>query len=49
VLLISSEIPEILGLSHRVLVMREGRIAAELDTAAATQEQILRHAVGEVH
>ncbi len=48
VLLISSEIPEILGLSHRVLVMREGQIAADLDTAAATQEQILRYAVGEI-
>lgn len=47
VLLISSEIPEILGLSHRVLVMRDGRIVAELDTASATQEDILRFAVGE--
>jgi len=48
VLLISSEIPEILGLSHRVLVMRDGRIAAELQTEAATQEEILRYAVGEL-
>jgi ABC-type sugar transport system ATPase subunit len=48
VLLISSEIPEILGLSHRVLVMQEGRIAAELETAATTQAEILRCALGEV-
>ena len=47
VLLISSEIPEILGLSHRILVMRDGRIAAELATESATQETILRYAVGE--
>jgi ABC-type sugar transport system ATPase subunit len=46
VLLISSEIPEILGLSHRVIVMREGRIAAELDTASTAQQEILRYAVG---
>ncbi len=47
VLLISSEIPEILGLSHRVLVMQEGRIAAELETASTTQAEILRCAIGE--
>ena len=46
VLLISSEIPELLGLSHRVLVMRDGRIVATLETAATSQEGILRHAVG---
>jgi ABC-type sugar transport system ATPase subunit len=48
VLLISSEIPEILGLSHRILVLRDGRIVADLDTAATTQEHILRYAVGEL-
>jgi ABC-type sugar transport system ATPase subunit len=48
VLLISSEIPEILGLSHRILVLRDGRIAADLDTAATTQEDIFRYAVGEL-
>lgn len=47
VLLISSELPEILGLSHRVLVMHEGRIVAELDTSTTTQEEILRYALGE--
>lgn len=47
VLLISSEITEILGLSHRVLVMRDGRIVAELETDSTTQEEILRYAIGE--
>ncbi len=47
VLLISSELAEILGLAHRILVMREGRIAADLDGHTATQEAILRYALGE--
>jgi rhamnose transport system ATP-binding protein len=40
ILLISSELPEILGMSDRVLVMREGRIVAEFPRAAATQEAV---------
>jgi simple sugar transport system ATP-binding protein/ribose transport system ATP-binding protein len=44
VLLISSEIEEILGLSHRVLVMRGGRIAAELEGEAISEEAILNAA-----
>jgi rhamnose transport system ATP-binding protein len=36
ILMISSELPEVLGMSDRVLVMREGRIAAEFDRAQAT-------------
>jgi ABC-type sugar transport system ATPase subunit len=44
-LLISSEIPEILSLSSRVLVMRKGRIAGEIDPRTATEEDILRLAV----
>lgn len=47
VLLISSELTEVLGLAHRILVMRDGRIAAELDGRTATQEEVLRHALGE--
>ncbi|MEO8397065.1 MAG: ATP-binding cassette domain-containing protein, partial [Chloroflexota bacterium] len=47
VLLISSELAEILGLAHRILVMRDGRIAADLDGRSATQAEILRHALGE--
>jgi ribose transport system ATP-binding protein len=45
ILLISSELREILALSDRVLVMAEGRIAAEFDGRSATQEQLMAHAV----
>ncbi len=47
VLLISSELAEILGLAHRILVMREGRIAADLDGRTATQAEIMGYALGE--
>ncbi|HQG46485.1 MAG TPA: sugar ABC transporter ATP-binding protein [bacterium] len=47
ILMISSELPEILGLSDRILVMCRGRIAAEFPTAAATPEKILSYALGE--
>jgi ABC-type sugar transport system ATPase subunit len=48
ILLISSELPEVLGMADRILVMRGGRIAGEIrDVAAATQEQIMRLAVGQ--
>jgi rhamnose transport system ATP-binding protein len=40
ILMISSELPEILGMSDRILVMREGRIVAEFSRAEATQEKI---------
>lgn len=40
VLMISSELPEVLGMSDRVLVMREGRIVAGFERAEATQERI---------
>lgn len=40
ILMISSELPEILGMSDRVLVMREGRIVAEFSRAEASQEKI---------
>lgn len=46
VLLISSEIEEVLGLAHRVLVMRRGRIAAEFDSGQMAEEPILRAAFG---
>jgi len=46
VLMISSELPEILGMSDRVAVMREGRIVGTLDRAAATQERLLALALG---
>jgi rhamnose transport system ATP-binding protein len=40
ILMISSELPEVLGMSDRVLVMREGRLVAEFDRADATSEAV---------
>jgi inositol transport system ATP-binding protein len=48
IVVISSELPEILGLSDRVLVMHEGRKMGELDREEATQEKILQLATGEL-
>ncbi len=44
IIMISSELPEILRMSHRVVVMCEGRITGELDIAEATQEKIMTFA-----
>ena len=44
VLMISSELPEVLGMADRVLVMREGRLTAELDRADATPESVMHAA-----
>jgi inositol transport system ATP-binding protein len=41
VLMISSEMPEILAMSHRVMVMHEGRVTGILERAAATQVKIM--------
>jgi rhamnose transport system ATP-binding protein len=46
ILMISSELPEILGMSDRVLVMREGRLVAEFPRSVATQERIIQAASG---
>jgi ABC-type sugar transport system ATPase subunit len=46
VILISSELPEILENSHRILVMHKGRIAGELNREDATEEAIMKYAVG---
>jgi ABC-type sugar transport system ATPase subunit len=46
VLLISSDLPEVLGLSDRVLVMHRGTIAAELRGEAMTQENVILAASG---
>lgn len=48
VLMISSELPEVLGVSDRILVMHEGRLKAELSCEEATQEKIMYYATGEV-
>ncbi len=46
ILMISSELPEVLGMADRILVMHEGRVTGEIEDArAATQEQIMRLAV----
>ncbi len=47
ILMISSELPEVLGMSDRVLVMREGRIVAEFDRAHATSETVGAAMMGE--
>ena len=44
VLVISSELPELLELSDRVMVMRAGRVVAELDKAQATKENVIAYA-----
>jgi ribose transport system ATP-binding protein len=45
VIMISSEMPEILGISDRVLVLSEGRVSGEFDIKDATQENIMKSAV----
>lgn len=47
ILMISSELPEILGMSDRIYVMHEGRMTGCIDRQAATQESILQMATGE--
>jgi ribose transport system ATP-binding protein len=44
IVMVSSELPEVLALSDRILVMREGRISARLEGADATEEAIMSHA-----
>ena len=46
ILMISSELPELLGMSDRILVMHEGRLAGELPRAEATQERVMHLATG---
>ena len=45
IVMVSSELPEILGMSDRIAVMREGRLVAEFSHAEATQEKIMREAL----
>lgn len=47
VLMVSSELPEILGISDRIVVMHEGTINAELSRREATQEKVMYYATGE--
>ena len=46
VLLISSELPEILGMSDRILVMRDGRLVGEVPRAEATEERLVAMGAG---
>jgi len=45
VVVVSSELPEVVGLSDRILVMRQGRISAEFSRATATPEALLNAAM----
>lgn len=46
IIMVSSELPEILGMSDRILVMHEGRVSGALDRSDATQEKIMSLATG---
>lgn len=46
IIMVSSEIPEVVGMSDRVIVMRDGRIATELAGDTLTPETLVRHAAG---
>jgi rhamnose transport system ATP-binding protein len=48
ILMISSDMPELLGMSDRILVMRRGRLVAEFDRGAATEEAVALAATGAV-
>jgi rhamnose transport system ATP-binding protein len=48
ILMISSELPEVLGMADRVLVMHEGRITGELSREDADEERIMRAATGQL-
>ena len=45
VILISSELPEVIGLSDRIIIMREGRVAGEVTREEATEELLLNYAM----
>ncbi|PMQ01632.1 MAG: D-xylose ABC transporter ATP-binding protein [Dictyoglomus sp. NZ13-RE01] len=49
IIMISSEIPEVLAMSDRILVMNEGRIVAELSREEATQEKIMAYAASGIN
>lgn len=48
IVMVSSELPEVLGLSDRILVLHEGKIAAEFSKSSATPEKVMAAATGSV-
>jgi len=46
ILIVSSDLPEAIGISDRLLVMREGKIVAELSSAKTSEEEVMFHATG---
>lgn len=46
IILVSSDLPEVLGVSDRIVVMHEGRITGELSRGEATQEKVMQLATG---
>lgn len=46
IVMLSSEIPEVMGMADRILVMHRGKITAEYERGRATQEDLLRRAIG---
>ncbi len=46
IIMISSDMPEVLGISDRILIMHEGKISGELSREEASQEAIMKYAVG---
>ena len=47
IVMVSSDLPELLGMTDRILVMRRGKLVAELTTKQTTQEEVLKHAAVE--
>ena len=47
IVMVSSDLPELLGMADRILVMRRGRLVTELNAKQTTQEEILKHAAVE--
>src|SRR4051794_22280143 len=47
IVMVSSELPEVLGMADRIVVLREGRVAAEITRAEATEEAVMYAAMGQ--
>jgi rhamnose transport system ATP-binding protein len=47
IVMVSSELPEVLGMADRIVVLREGRVAAEISRADATEEAVMYAAMGQ--